>query len=193
MRTFLLIILLGPGLFLLGACARKEEGREAAVFRPLEEIGERVERGFSHMQMEGGEVILKVEGDAVSGLGGEKLTIENPRVERFFPGEDGESSVEVEAQTGTWNRKSGQVEMEKGVEGVVGLEREIVIEHADKMVYEPLAHLLILTGEVRLRRGRSLLKADKVTIYLDEEAGRIVKITAEGRVRARIFPEELEG
>ncbi|MCD5397764.1 LptA/OstA family protein [candidate division NPL-UPA2 bacterium] len=193
MRSLSLIILLGLPAFLLGGCAWEEEVREATVVKLQEEAGERIREGFSHIEMEEGRIVLRVEGSAVSGLlGEEKLAIENPRVERFFPREDEKNSVKIEAQTGTWDRESGQVEMEVGVEGVVRFEEEIFIEHADKMIYDPLAHFLILTGEVRLRRGRSLLEADKVTIYLDEEEGRVVKITAEGRVRARIFPEELE-
>ncbi|MCD5401894.1 LptA/OstA family protein [candidate division NPL-UPA2 bacterium] len=191
MRNFLLIILSGLFVFLLGACARKEEVREAAAVKPREEAGGRIEKGFSHIQMEEGKVILKVEGDSVSGLDREKVAIENPRVERFFHGEDRKNSVEVAAQIGTWNRESNQVEMEEEVRGVVGFEEEIVIEHADKMVYEPLAYLLTLSGRVRLRQGRSILNADKVTIYLDEKGERIVKITAEGEVSGRIFPEEL--
>ncbi len=192
MRIFLSIILSGLFAFLLGACIPKEETGETATIKPREEAEERVEKGFSHIQMEGGEVVLRIEGSSVSGLlGGEKLIIEHPRVERFSHGEDRENSVKVEAQIGTWNRKSDQVEMEEEVEGVVRFEREIVIEHADKMVYDPLAHLLILTGQVRLRQGRSILHADQVTIYLDEAGEGIIKITAEGRVRAKIFPEEL--
>ena len=191
MRNLGLIILLGLFIFSLGACAKKEESVEAVAAKSREEAGERVEGGFSHVQTEEGKVILKVEGEAMSGLGKEKVTIENPRLERFLYKEDAESSVEMEAQTGIWNRKSNQIEMQEEVEGVVKFEDEIFIEHAEKMVYEPLNRLLTLSGRVRLKRARSILNADVVVIHLDEEGEEIIKITAEGKVSGRIFPEEL--
>jgi len=113
-------------------------------------------------------------------------------MERFFHRENAENSVEMEAQTGIWNRKGGQVEMQEEVKGVVRFEEEIVIEHADKMVYEPLSRLLTLSGRVRLRRARSTLNADVVVIELDEEGEGIIKMTAQGKVSGRIFPEELK-
>jgi len=195
MRNFALVILLGIFVFLLGACARQEketeEMREPVVSQPSEEPGERVEEGFTHVKMEEGKVTLKVKGSSVTGLGGEKVTIEDPRVERFFYEEDGKKSLEVEAKTGTWDKKSDEVQMEDEVKGVFRFEREIIVEHADKMTYDPSAHLLNLSGKVKVRQGRSLLQANEVTIYLDTEDRKIVKMTAEGQVSGRIFPEEL--
>lgn len=192
MRTFLSIILLGLFVFLLGACAKKEEARESAAVKPSEEAGERVEEGFSHIRMEEEKVILKVEGASVSGLDSEEVTIENPRVERFFYKEGEENSVQIEARTGIWNRKSDQVQMEEEVKGVVEFEEEIIIEHADKVAYDPSTLLLTLSGRVRIRQARSILNANEVILYLDEEGRKIIKVTAEGEVTGRIFPEELK-
>ncbi|NOX97626.1 MAG: LPS export ABC transporter periplasmic protein LptC [Nitrospirae bacterium] len=194
MRNFTLVILLGLSVFLLGACAqKKEEAREPAAVKPSGDTGERVEQGFTHVKMEEGKVTLKVKGSSVSGLNKETVTIKDPRVERFFYEKGKKNSLEVEAKKGTWNKKNDAVQMEEGVKGVVRFEREIVVEHADKMTYDPSAHLLNLSGKVKVRQGRSLLNANEVIIYLDKEDKKIVKMTAEGQVSGRIFPEELRG
>ena len=192
MRTFLSIILLGISVFLLGACAKKEVAEEMVTVTPPEETGERVEKGFTHVQTEEGKVVLKVEGDAVNGLDTGKVTIKNPRVERLFYKGDKENSVKMEARTGTWNKNDGQVQVEDGVKGTVKFEEEITIEHADKMIYDPLTHTLDLSGKVRIKQARSVLNADEVIIYLDKEGKGIVKIMAKGKVTGRIFPEELK-
>ncbi len=192
MRNFLLIILLGLFVFLLGACAEKEITPKVPAVKPSAQSGERVEKGFSHIQMEKGKVVLKVKGSSVSGLDKNKVTIKNPRVERFFYKGDQKDSLKMQGRAGTWNRKSSRVEVEKGVKGVVQFQEKIIIEHADKMVYEPSVHLLVLNGKVRIKRGRSVLNAEEVKIYLDEKKGKIIKITATGKVSGIIFPEELK-
>jgi len=180
-RNFLLIILLGLFVFLLGACAEKEITPKVPAVKPSAQSGERVEKGFSHIQMEKGK-----------GLDKNKVTIKNPRVERFFYKGDKKNSLKVEGRTGTWNRKNSRVQVEEGVKGVVQFQEKIIIEHADKMAYEPSAHLLILRGKVKIKQAQSVLNAEEVKIYLDEKKGKIIKVTAEGKVSGIIFPEELK-
>ena len=98
--------------------------------------------------------------------------------------------MELEADKGVWNKDSGQVEMEKDVKGTVGFEEEIIIRHADMVHYEPKKHMITLDGRVNVERRRDILKADKVTIYLDEKEEEIIKVVAEGNVTGRVFPEK---
>lgn len=192
MRGLAIIVFLSVvAVSVFGSCARElEKEIEAAVEEPLKEEGERVVGGFSHIQTEEGRVVLKLEGDSVSGLGQETVTIQNPRVERFFYEGDEKNSVELEASKGLWNKDSGQVEMEKDVKGVIRFEEEIIIHHADSVCYEAKKHTIILEGRVKIERMRDILNADKVTIYLDEGHKEIIKVVAEGNVTGRIFPEK---
>ncbi len=192
MRNLKLIILLGLFVFLLGACAEKEITPKVPTVKPPEQSGERVEKGFTHIQMEKGKVVLRVKGDSASGLDKGKVTIKNPKVERFFYKGDEKNSIKVEGRTGIWNRKGGRVQVKEEVKGIVQFKEKIVIEHADKMAYEPSTHLLVLRGNVRIKQARSVLNAGEVKIYLDEKDGRIIKIMAEGKVSGIIFPEELK-
>lgn len=204
MRTITIVILLSAiAILVFDSCAREEvselqtpiareevsEPQTPIEERP-EERGERAEGVTFTSRVEGG--LLKLRASAVSGLDQETVTMQNPQVERIFYEEDGEKSVELEAEKGLWNRESGQIEAEKEVRGVVRFEEEIIIRHAEWACYEPKKHTIIFEGRVRIERKKDILNADKVTIYLDEESKEILKVVAEGNVTGRIFPQEKE-
>ncbi|MCD5390489.1 LPS export ABC transporter periplasmic protein LptC [candidate division NPL-UPA2 bacterium] len=183
------IVVSAAAILFFGSCAREEvKEPEAPIEKPREESGERAE-GVTLTDMKEGEV-LTLRARAVSGLDQQMVTIEEPRVEKIFYGDDGEKSIELEADTGVWNRDSGQIEAEKEVKGVVRFEEEIIIRHADRAYYEPKKHMITLDGRVKIERKGDILNADKITIYLDEGDREIIKVVAEGNVTGRIFPEK---
>lgn len=192
-HSSLWILSLGIFIIFSGACAKQEEERfsEEEESIETESSEERIEKGFSHVQMEEGEVVVRVEGDAVSGLSGDEIAIENPRMLRFFP-DDEESSIKIEARTGIWNKATGHVRMEEEVTGEVNLGSATIIEHADIIDYDPVKHLLQLKGAVKIRQQHSILNAEEILIYLSDDESQVIKILARGKVSGRIFPEQLK-
>ncbi len=192
MRDLIVVIFLSVvAISVFGSCAREvEEEPQALIEEPREESGEKAE-GVTLTDRKEGEV-LTLWAREVSGLDQQMVTMEEPRVEKIFYEDDGEKSIELEADTGVWNKDSGQIEAEKEVKGVVRFEEEIIIRHADRACYEPKKNMIILEGRVRVERKQDILNADKVTIYLDEGEKEIIKVVAEGNVTGRVFPSGSE-
>lgn len=145
---------------------------------------ERRVREFSHTRIEEGKQVLRLSGASAVSLQDKIIAIEEPRIKRLFP-ESG-YFIKLAGRQGRWEQETEKMEIEEG-EGVVGLEEEIIIHHADMMIYEPEKLLIVLQGNVKIQWGKDILYGDKITIYLSEDEEEIEKIIIEGNVRGNIF------
>lgn len=173
----LVIVFIGSGSFFLSTEAEGDE------FYIQEGIGDRV-IGFSHARTERGELVLQLSGTSATGLRDRIVMIEEPRIKRLFP--ESEHFIKLVGRQGKWEQKTEKMEIEEG-SGVVGLEEEVIIHHADMMLYDPEKLLIVLEGNVKIQRGKNILYGDKITIYLTEEEEEVEKIIIEGNVRGSIF------
>lgn len=140
--------------------------------------------GFSHTRTEEGETVLQLSGASATLLQDKIIVVEEPRIKRLFP--ESEHFIRLTGRQGRWTRQTEKMEIEEG-SGVVGLEEEIIIHHADMMLYEPEKLLIVLEGNVKIQRERNILYGDKITIHLAEGQEEVEKIIIEGNVRGSIF------